>query len=175
MSTWGDGREAGDAAQVAGIVVDDLEDVDQVSAIPAMPGLSFRGGSADWWEDGASYTEAGWLRTSRDPLVGTGNFAGDRAVGVLGPGGRDVATLSGHPAEQETVFLPGSRFTVLRQGALAGLWVSVVYVHRGDEDAPDDADAQVGRVASVLARARTLPAAVLARPDRFTGEFGTRR
>ena len=166
----------GDAASVPGLVVSDLDDLEQVSAIPAMPGMSFRGGGADWWEVGESYVEPGWLRSSRDPLVGTENFAGDEAVALFGPGGRDVAGLTDHPEEQETVFLPGSRFTVTRRGDLGGLWVTVVYVHLDVEEPGEafDVSDEVVRAASVLARARTLPPQPVPRPGRYRGEFGTR-
>lgn len=167
--------ESGDAASVSGLRVDDLDDLDQVAAIPAMPGMSFRGGGAEWWEVGQTYVESGWLRSSRDPLTGTDNLADDEAVALFGPAGRDVAGLTDHPAEQETVFLPGSRFTVVRRGDLDGLWVTVVYVHAGDEPAPvDKASDEVMRAASVLARARTLPAQPVPRPGRYAGEFGAR-
>ncbi len=169
--------EDGDAASVRGLSVDDLDDVDQVTAIPSMPGMSFRGAGADWWEVGESYVEPGWLRTSRDPQIATDGFAGEAVVALFGATGRDVAGLTDHPEEQETVFLPGSRFTVLRQGALAGLWVTVVRVHRDDEqELPDvDVDDAVARAASVLVRARTLPPQPVPRPGRFTGGFGARR
>jgi hypothetical protein len=166
--------EEGDASQVPGLVVDDPEDVDQVAAIPPMPGVSFRSGAADWWEVGSTYLEPGWLRTSRDPLVGTANFAGD-AVVVFGRTGRDIAGLTPHPEEQETVFLPGSRFTVVRTGDLDGTWVTLVRVAGEDgRDTPDDVDDLARRAGAVLARARTLPGVEIARPGRFSGSFGRR-
>ncbi|MHA3704257.1 hypothetical protein ACXR2U_18955 [Jatrophihabitans sp. YIM 134969] len=168
--------QSGDASLVSGLVVDDLDDVAQVSAIPSMPGMSFRGAGADWWEVGGTYVERGWLRSSRDPQIGTWNFAGDEVVALFGPSGRDVAGLTDHPEEQETVFLPGSRFTVVRRGDLQGLWVTVVHVHRDGDDTPPSPDVsdEVVRVASVVARARTLPPAPPGRPGRFAGPFGER-
>lgn len=175
----GAGVESGEPGLVPGLSLTDTEDVDQITAIPPMPGLSFRGRGPDWWETDVTYREPRWLRTSRDPLVGSENFARGGVVAVFGPCGRDIAGLTDHAAEQETVFLPGSRFTVLRRGEFEGLWVDVVYVHRDDEE-PDspapgyDVESEVARAAAVIARARQLPAATIDRPGRFTGEFGER-
>jgi hypothetical protein len=147
-----------------------------IEAIPPGPGMSFRGGCADWWEVGRSYEVRGWLRTSRDPRIATDNFR-DRAVTALfGRTGRDLVGHTAFPEEQETVFLPGARFTVERQGEVAGLWVTLVTVARdddGDEPARDVAD-EASRVSTVLARSLTLPDATVPRPGIFRGGFGER-
>lgn len=156
-------------------------DDDQVSALLPGPGLSFRGGAADWWRDGETYVEPGWLRSSRDPRTATDNFAGGDVVALFGASGRDLATLGERPEEQETVFLPGSRFTVLRRADVEGLRLTVVRVlpdgdnSDGASDTEEEIADAVTRAASAVARSLTLPAETVARPERFSGEFGTRR
>ena len=160
--------------------VADLDDVEQIAALLPGPGLSFRGGGADWWEEGRTYTEPGWLRSSRDPRVATENFATGDPVALFGAGGRDVESLSDHPDEQETVFLPGSRFTVLRRAEADGLTLWVVRVHpEGDDgEGAEASDADVAdavtRAVNALVRARTLPPVPVERAGRFVGGFGRR-
>src|SRR5262249_11829011 len=79
--------------------------------LPPYHGLSYRGYAG---RQGPGFqralTSPVLVATSRDPRVATENFSTDGLYAVIGSRGREIATLSRHPQEQEVVFRPGSMF-----------------------------------------------------------------
>jgi hypothetical protein len=61
------------------------------------------------------------VATGRDPRVATENFATDGAYAVIGSRGRDIASVSRHPPEQEDVSRPGSMFLPIERFDVDGL------------------------------------------------------
>ncbi|MEH3140743.1 MAG: hypothetical protein PGN37_11290 [Mycobacterium kyogaense] len=85
-------------------MTDDL--VDQISRLPAIPGITYRGmiGAPPRY----AITLSGLLPTSVNPRVASENFTSERVAAIATTSGRYIAPLSRHPDEMEVVLLPGT-------------------------------------------------------------------
>lgn len=149
-------------------------DLAAIRALPPSPGLSFRGRGSGTWQLDTPYIEPGWLLSSRDPRIGTDDFAHHDVVALFGACGRDLHDGSGRREEQETVFLPNSTFTVIRKGFIGTTWLQIVVVSRDDglpERAPE-VDVQIRRAVSAVKASLASPATRPTRSGRFSGAFG---
>ena len=72
--------------------------------------------------------------TSRDPRVATDNFSTTGVYAVIGSRGRDIASISQHPQEQEVVFRPGSLFLPIESFDVGDLEVAIVEEIDPDRD-----------------------------------------
>jgi hypothetical protein len=106
--------------------------------LPAYRGLSYRGYAG---RQGPGFqralTSPVLVATSRDPRVATENFATDGVYAVIGSRGRDIASVSRHPHEQEVVFRPGSMFLPIERFDVDGVEVAIVEEIDPDRD-PDE-------------------------------------
>jgi hypothetical protein len=95
--------------------------------LPPYQGLSYRGYAVP---DGRlrprTVTSGVLVPTSRDPRVATDNFSTTGVYVVISSRGRDIASISQHPQEQEVVFRPGSLFLPIESFDVGGLEVTVV-------------------------------------------------
>ncbi|MDJ0350043.1 hypothetical protein QMK22_12040 [Cryobacterium sp. PH29-G1] len=94
--------------------------------IPPRPGLVFHGLRVD--PGAGAVTLIGLVAASRNPRVATENFDTPILLAVLTRTGRDLAPLSGNPAEQETVLLPGTVLLGIERFTLASPAVEVCVV-----------------------------------------------
>ena len=103
--------------------------------LPAYRGLSYRGYTG---RQGPGFqralTSPVLVATSRDPRVATENNTTDGVYAVIGSRGRDIASLSRHPQEQEVVFRPGSMFLPIERFDVDGLEVAIVEELDPDRD-----------------------------------------
>lgn len=80
--------------------------VDQISRLPALPGITYRGMSDA--QPTSAVTVAALLPTSFNPRVASENFTSERIAAIANTSGRYVAPLSRHPDEMESVLPPGT-------------------------------------------------------------------
>jgi hypothetical protein len=103
--------------------------------LPPYRGLSYRGYAGRQGEDfRRPQASAVLVATSRDPRVATENFSTDGVYAVIGSRGRDIASLSSHPREQEIVFRPGSVFLPIERFDVDDLEVAIVEEIDPDRD-----------------------------------------
>jgi hypothetical protein len=103
--------------------------------LPPYRGLSYRGYAVPNGRLRPRTVASGVLvPTSRDPRVATDNFSTTGVYAVIGSRGRDIASLSRHPQEQEVVFRPGSLFLPIESFDVGGLEVAVVEEIDPDRD-----------------------------------------
>ncbi len=149
-------------------------DLETIRLLPPSPGLSFRGRGSGTWQVGTWYTEPDWLITSRDPRIGTDDFANGDVVAIFGACGRDLHDNRRRREEHETVFLPGAVFTVLRKGFVGTTWLQILAVNRDDgrPERATDVEIQVRRAVSAVRASLAAPPTETVRSRRFSGGFG---
>lgn len=149
-------------------------DLAAIRLLPPSPGLSFRGRGSGTWQIGSWYTEPGWLISSRDPRIGTDDFATGDVVAIFGACGRDLHDNRRRREEHETVFLPGARFTPIRKGFVGQTWLQIIVVSRDDgrPEPQPDVERQVRRAVSAVKASLASPPTELVRSRRFSGAFG---
>lgn len=69
--------------------------VDQISRVPALPGITNRGMSGS--QPTSAVTVAALSPTSLNPRVASGNFSSERIAAIANTGSRYIAPLSRHP------------------------------------------------------------------------------
>ncbi|GAB3127775.1 hypothetical protein GCM10027056_27860 [Glaciibacter psychrotolerans] len=131
---------------------------------PPSPGLVFHGLPA-----GATASAAGTLRgivaTSRNPRVATENFTTPVVACIVTRTGRDIGPLSAHPAEEETVLLPGIVLLPVMSGRHDALGIDFVVWEELNLDAEAvDADRDAASAALQLEITERLTAAWNAEP-----------
>lgn len=95
-------------------------------------------------------------------------------MAIFGACGRDLHDNRRRRVEHETVFLPGSVFTVVRKGFIGITWLQIVVVSRDDgrPEKPTDVEIQVRRAVSAVKASLAAPPTQDTRSDRFSGSFG---
>jgi hypothetical protein len=154
---------------------------DQLSALlsaldklPPFRGLSYRGYAGRQGQTFQRAIPSGVLvSTSRDPRVATDNFVTDGVYAVIGRRGRDLTSVSEHPAEQEVVFRPGSVYLPIERFDVDGLEVAVVEELDPDND-PDAAppftlDQLKDQMTEAIRDARERPVVDDITPGKFSG------
>jgi hypothetical protein len=142
--------------------------------LPPYRGLSYRGYAVP---DGSlrprTVVSAVLVPTSRDPRVATDNFSTSGVYAVISSRGRDLATLSRHPHEQEVVFRPGSLFLPIETFDAGGLEVSVVEEIDPDRDRDDQPEFTLeqleDQMRAAIEDARGRPPFADVTPGKFVG------
>ncbi|WP_017933764.1 hypothetical protein [Nocardioides sp. Iso805N] len=113
------------------------------------------------------------VATSKDPRVATGGFTTPGVYAIIGNRGRELTSLSRHPAEREIVFRPGSMFLPIERFDVDGLEVATVEELDPDVDksAPPSFTLEELRaqVRQNIAEARAKPALAGVTPGKFVG------
>lgn len=113
------------------------------------------------------------VATSKDPRVATGGFTTPGVYAIIGNRGRDLTSLSRHPAEQEVVFRPGSMFLPIERFDVDGLEVAIVEELDPDVDKsvppPFTLEELKDQVRQSIADARARPALDGVTPGKFVG------
>ncbi|CAN5208312.1 hypothetical protein BH09ACT8_BH09ACT8_28930 [soil metagenome] len=141
--------------------------VDAILALPATPGVTFRGTSGAGM---SAITLQAVLPTSADPRVASENFAAEQLVAIVAITGRSIAQLARHPDEREVALLPGTILQPVGSVNVDGLAKPVLLLAE-----PVDAPALPGSstelrevVRAAVAIALALPPVVVHSPGRFT-------
>lgn len=141
--------------------------VDDLSRLPASPGITYRGMSGP--PPTSAITVAFVLPTSANPRVASENFSSERLAAIVTISGRLVAPLSRYPDEQEIAILPGTVLLSVGSVAIPGLFHEVVLLAETGTapGLPKDSAELREVVTQQVTGALTTPSVNIGSPGRF--------
>jgi hypothetical protein len=146
--------------------------------LPTFRGLAFRGVPTDVDLPGRAVVTSLLTATSRNPRVGSENFAHRRLIAIASRKGRDIGMLAANPAEAEIVFLPGTTLLPLKEVRVVEADVTVLLVEELDLSGrvpPDNRGMPASlaefeaRAVEVVAEAFHVRPMALTSPGKFAG------